>query len=162
MVDEIEENFESTELYKAKFSSKKDDIIPGAYRNPFVYFPLSLQQFQPDCTSIEIIGRLLWHTDTKKENVEASYRLYRKAELAFPDQAYVKFLRANCLTYLSSEPSAFVEQIEGVKKMETSIMIRFLLFKREIESKQQSSLVKKEGDQTLDLVAYVEFQKYYG
>ena len=161
LVEEIEENFESNELYRAKYANKKDDLIEGAHRNPFVYLPPTLQAFGPDATSIEIIGRLMWHTSSNKENIEASYRLYRKAEAAFPDVPFIKLLRATCLTYLSSEPSAFVDQLEGVKKMNPDFLVRFLLYKRDVESKQQSSLAKKEGDQSLDLVAYVEFQKYY-
>lgn len=162
MVEEVEDNFDSNELYRAKYGTKADDIIVGGFRNPYVtYLPKTLQRFGANVTSIEIIGRLLWHNTSAKENIEASYRLYRKAEMSFPDLAFVKFLRANCLMYLSPDPSAFIEQIEGVKRLETSFLVRFLLFKRDTEAKYRGSMNKKEGDQALDLVAYVEFQKYY-
>jgi hypothetical protein len=157
----VEEGFESNELYRAKYASKKDDQIEGAHRNPYIYLPLTLQKFGADTTSLEIIGRLLWHNHSERANIEASYRMYRKSEQAFPDLPYVKFLRANVLTYLSPDPSAFVEQIEGTKKMGPNFLVRFFLFKQENEIKIRGSMNKKEGDQALDLVAYVEFQKYY-
>ena len=161
LISEVEEGFESNELYRAKYSSKNDDVIEGAQRNPYVYLPIIVQKFGTDCTGLEIIGRLMWHNSSQKANVEAVYRLYRKAERAFPDVSYVKFLRANVLSFLSPDPTAFVEQIEGARKLQPDFLVRFLLYKREEESKIRSSGNKKDGDQKLDLVAYVEFQKYY-
>lgn len=110
------------------------------------------------------MGRLLWHTCSARENVEASYRLYRKSEMAFPDLAFVKFMRVNCLTYMSSEASSFQDQLDGVKNLNPSFYVRFLLFKLEVEAKIRGSRSKKEGTETsknIDLVSYVEFQKYY-
>ena len=161
LIEEVEENFDSNELYRAKYGPKNDDVIVGAFRNPYVYLPATVRQFGADPTGIEIIGRLMWHSSGARPNVEASYRLYRKAEQAFPDLAYVKFLRANCLTFIAGETAAFVEQLEGVKRLEPNFLVRFLLFKRDAESKIRGSQGKKEGDQSLDLVAYVDFQKYY-
>ena len=160
----MEENFDSNELYRAKYGNKSEDLIPGAFRNPFIYLPVTLQQFGADPETIEIVGRLLWHTTSAKDHIEASYRLYRKAEQAFPDLAFVKFLRANCFNYLSSDPTAFVDQIDGVKKMDPDFYVRFLLFKLDAETKIRGSRNKQEvsnQNQSVDLVAYVEFQKYY-
>ena len=162
MIDEVEENFDSNELYRAKYGSKTDDTIVGAFRNPYIYLPATVRQFGAGPSEIEIVGRLMWHSSGAKNNIEASYRLYRKSEQAYPDLAYVKILRANCLTYLSSDMSAFVDQVEGVKKLHPDFFVRFLLFKRENESKLRSTGKGDDNtDQSLDLVAYVEFQKYY-
>ena len=123
-----------------------------------------IQQFGADPTIVEIIGRLLWHNSGLKENVEAAYRFYRKAEYAFPDIAKVKLLRATCFTYLSPDPTAFVELMDAVKKAEMPFLIRFLYFKRGYDAKRQQSAASADGldnGNKLDLVAYVEFQKYY-
>jgi PAS domain S-box-containing protein len=161
LVSEIEENFQSNELYRAKFGSKEEDSVVGGDRNPYIYLPLVLQKFNADVNSIEITGRLLWHNTGAKENVEAAYRLYRSAERAYPDLAYVKFLRANCLTYLSPDPTAFIDQIEGVKKLEPGLLTEFLVYKRDMETKYRGSMTKNEGNDASDMVTYVEFQKYY-
>jgi hypothetical protein len=166
LVQEIEENFESNELYKAKFqSNNKEDFVEGANRNPLLYLPLVLQKFQVDTNAVEIVGRLLWHQTSKRRNVEAAYRLYRQAESAFPDLAFVKLLRATCLTYLSVDSTAFVDQMEGVKKLNPVFHIRFLLFKRNIEAKSRTSGDDDSKNSTdsynMDLIAMLEFQKYY-
>jgi PAS domain S-box-containing protein len=160
-VSEVEENFQSNELYRAKYASKEEGSVVGGDRNPYVYLPLVLQKFNADVNCIEITGRLIWHNSSSKENIEAAYRLYRRAEQAYPDLAYVKFLRANCLTYLSPDPSAFIEQIEGVKKLEPSLLVSFLLYKRDMEIKYRGSMTRTEGSGASDMVTYVEFQKYY-
>ena len=164
LVSEIEENFESNELYRAKYATKKEDQVEGANRNPLLNLNPVIRQFNPDTYGIEVIGRLLWHNTGKKENVEAAYRFYRGAEAAFPDLASVKLMRATCLTYLSPDPTAFVEQLDGVKKLDPPFVTRFLLFKRNIESKLQMSRSSKgeDGvDKSMDVLAYSEFQKYY-
>lgn len=161
LIQEVEEDFQSNELYRAKFGSKGDDIIVGAERNPYIYLPDVLQKFGADVTTIEIIGRLLWHNSSAKENIEASYRLYRRAEQAYPDLAFVKFLRANCLTFLSPDPTAFLDQIEGVKKLDPGFLVQFLIYKRDMETKYRGSMTKREGNTSSDMITYVEFQKYY-
>jgi hypothetical protein len=162
LIEEIEENFDSNELYRAKYGSRNDDVIVGAFRNPYVYLPPTVRQFGAGPAGLEILGRLMWHSSSARSNVEASYRLYRKAEQAFPDLAYVKFLRANCLTFIASDTNAFAEQIDGVKRLEPNFFVRFLLYKRDAESKIRGSQAKKDGqEQSLDLVAYVDFQKHY-
>ena len=161
MVEEIEENFQSNELYRAKFGSKGDEVVVGGDRNPYIYLPEVLKKFGADIPTIELTGRLLWHNSSAKENIEASYRLYRRAEQAYPDIAYVKFLRANCLTYLSPDPAAFIDQIEGVKKLEPGLLVQFLVYKRDMETKYRGSMTKTEGNSASDMITYVEFQKYY-
>jgi hypothetical protein len=122
-----------------------------------------IQAFGADPNIIEIIGRCLWHNCGKKENVEAAYRLYRKAEYSFPDIAKIKLLRASCFTYLSPDPTAFVELMDSVKKNDMPFLIRFLYFKRNYDAKRQGSGNSNglDNNNKLDLVAYVEFQKYY-
>ena len=120
-----------------------------------------MQKFGANVTTIEITGRMMWYNSNAKENVEASYRMYRKAEQAFPDLAYVKYLRANCFTCLSADPSAFIDQIEGAKKLDPGFLVQFLIYKRDMEIKHRGSMTKKDGDNSSDIVTYVEFQKYY-
>ena len=162
LVDQVEDDFESNELYRAKFNAKNTDIVPGANRNPLLYLPSVVESFGPGTFEIELIGRLLWHNSNEKVNIEAAYRFYRKSEYAFPDKAKVKLLRASCLTYLTNDVNAFTDQLTDVETLNPPFLIRFLLFKRITECKIQASSKKGENDASLDMVAFVEFQKYFG
>jgi hypothetical protein len=169
LVDQIDPNFVPEEQNKARFGTRKQDFIEGSDRNPDVYMPNSLQIFSTNLTTIEIIGRMLWFEKDDKRSFEAAYKFYRLADWAYPDVAYVKLLRATCLLALADDPSLVKGQYDMVKTMNPSFSVRFQIYKREMEAKQKgssNSTAPKEGDEkageeALDLVAYVEFQKYY-
>ena len=162
LCQEIEAEFESKELYLAKFTTKKsEEMIEGAKRNPYLYLPQILQKFGADTTSVEIIGRLLWFNTSDKVNVEAAYRLYRMADSAFPDLAIIRIQRASCLMTLSSDSSAFIDLLETALNLETSYFIRFLISKRIKDSKQSLSIAGDVNSSITNLNQFGDFQKYY-
>ena len=131
-----------------------------------------MQIFSTSLTTIEIFGRLIWFDSDDKRNHEAAYRFYRLAEMAYPDIAYVKLLRASCLNRLCGDIGLLQDQFSRVAKNNPSFSVRFALYRRDMEAKQKgSSNTSKSNDEnenktaaeddSLDLVAYVEFQKYY-
>jgi hypothetical protein len=172
-VDRIDTNFTPEEVLRAKFGTRKNELIVGAERNPKVYLPRSMQIFSTSLTTIEIFGRLIWFESDDKRNHEAAYRLYRLAEMAYPDVAYVKLLRASCFSKLCGDASVLQNQFAQVAKCEPSFSVRFALYRRDMEAKQKGSSNNNKsneeeqtsssstGEDSLDLVAYVEFQKYY-
>ncbi len=165
LVDQLDENFTPEEIQKAKFGTRKSDLIAGSDRDPTIYLPKSLQLWSSNLTTIEIIGRLLWFETADKRNHETAFKFYRLAELAYPDIAYVKLLRATCLVTLNDDSSLVKAQMDVIKTLNPTFSVRFALYKREMEAKQKgnSTSSNKSGDNedSLDLVAYVEFQKYY-
>jgi hypothetical protein len=174
LVERIDPNFTPEEVLRAKFGTRKNELIVGAERNPKVYLPHSMQIFSTSLTTIEIFGRLMWFESDDKRNHEAAYRLYRLAEMAYPDVAYVKLLRASCFSKLCGDTALLQNQFTQVAKSEPSFSVRFALYRRDMEAKQKGSSNNNKksdeedqkssastGDDSLDLVAYVEFQKYY-
>jgi hypothetical protein len=160
LCQEVEENFESKELYRAKFSTQKDEEqIEGARRTPYLYLPRTLQKYEATPSTIEIVGRCLWHSTADKVNVEAAYRLYRMADSAFPDIALIRILRASCFMTLSSDPSAFLGLLESALLLDTTYYTRFLIEKRTIDSKR---IVTSSEDSTSSVSSsFGDFQKYY-
>jgi hypothetical protein len=174
LVDRIDLNFSPEEVLRAKFGTRKNELIVGAERNPKVYLPRSMQIFSTSLTTVEIFGRLMWFESDDKRNHEAAYRLYRLAEMAYPDVAYVKLLRASCFSKLNADAAVIQDQFVQVAKCEPSFSVRFALYRRDMEAKQKGSsnnnnksnednqtASSSAGEDSLDLVAYVEFQKYY-
>ena len=158
---------------RAKFGTRKNDLIVGADKNPIVYLPRSLQIFSTSLTTLEIIGRLIWFESDDKRDHEAAFRLYRIAEMAYPDVSYVKLLRASCLSRLNGDPGLLRDRFNAVTLSSPTFSVRYALYRRDMEAKQKGSSntsksndsaesgAQAGGDESLDLVAYVEFQKYY-
>lgn len=162
LCQEVEEGFQSKEIFRAKFPSKEnDDQVEGASRNPYLYLPTVLQKFGANPTSIEIVGRCLWYTNTDKVNVEAAYRLYRKADAAFPDLPFIRILRASCLITLSVDSSAFIDMLETALRLDTSFFLRFLVEKRISDSRKAVSFLGDSSSSSETINTFGDFQKYY-
>lgn len=162
LCQEVEADFQSKELYRAKFPSRKnEEQIEGAARNPYLYLPVVLQKFEANPTTVEIVGRCLWYNSSEKINVEAAYRLYRMADAAFPDLAFIRILRASCLMNLSIDSSAFLDMLETSLQLDTSYFLRFLVEKRIIDSKRAVSATEDINSNSVTLSAFGDFQKYY-
>ena len=162
LCQEIEDGFQSTETYRAKFTlNKNEDEIEGARRNPYLNLPVMLQTYGVNTTSIEIIGRLLWHTTSNKVNVEAAYRLYRRADSAYPDIALIRILRASCFMTLSADSAAFLDLLNTALELEPSLYLRFLIEKRVIDSKRTILSTLDSSGATNNSDTFGNFQKFY-
>ncbi|KAJ3090545.1 hypothetical protein HK102_003405 [Quaeritorhiza haematococci] len=130
-------------------------------RNPYLHLPRILRNYKANISTIEIVGRQLWYATNDGDHLNAAARHYQLAEMAYPDSPYVHLLRSTFILHLTDDPSPLAKKLEEIKKMRPGFVVRFALFKRFMEMKQRNAAMKARGDDSLDLVSYVEFQKYY-
>ena len=131
-------------------------------RNTRLYLPKIFQEFQAGITTIDIVGRLLWHFSDDKNSHEAANTLYELAEKAYPEVAYVKVLRASYCTSLSSDPSVHLPKLDVIKKMEPGVLSRYYVYKRAVDIRDRAKVSSvTDGENSLDLVAYIEFQNLF-
>lgn len=130
-------------------------------RNPRLRLPALLYEFRANVNTIDLVGRVLWHHTDKKESIETARELFQRAELAFPDRIYVKLLRVTFLTSTTADPSAHLAKLDAIMKLEPSLATRYFVFKRKIEVKLLAARTTSEDKNAVELVNYVEFQKYF-
>ncbi len=130
-------------------------------RNPRLHLPAILYEFRANINTIDLVGRMLWHFTDKKDFLDTAYQLYQKAELAFPDRKYIKLLRITYLTSIATDPSAHLAKLDSILKLEPSLSTRYFIFKRKIEVKLLAARVTNQDKNAVELINYVEFQKYF-
>ena len=130
-------------------------------RNTALYLPKVLQDYNAGVTTIDIIGRLLWFSSDAKLDLEAAGQLYEQAEKAFPEIPYVKVIRACYCTNTSNDPSVHLPKLDVIKKMNPSVLSRYYVHKRQLDIRNRTKVVKSGDENTLDLVAYIEFQNLF-
>ena len=130
-------------------------------RNPKLYLPNILLQYRANVNTIDLVGRMLWHFTDKPEFLGAATTHYEKAERAFPDRKFVKLLRVSFLTSTSADPSAHLMKLDSISKLEPSLYTRYFIFRRKIEVKAIAARVTSEDQNAVEIVNYVEFQKYF-
>ena len=134
----------------------------GNKRNTRLYLPRVLQDYNAGVTTIEIIGRILWYYTDDKASLNAASHLYEKAEKAYPEVAYVKVLRASYCTTLAADPSVHLPKLDVIKKMEPGVTARYYVYKRAVDIRDRAKVVgSSTGENTLDPVAYIEFQNLF-
>ncbi|RKP20020.1 hypothetical protein ROZALSC1DRAFT_28444 [Rozella allomycis CSF55] len=124
--------------------------------------PKSLLLANANTYTVEIIARHLWIEHTTLENVEVTDSLYHKSMKAFPANYYL------AIAYIFFADQMFPSERHYLPLLDAndvgkrpSVDLRFLLFKRQMEELQRRT-TQGQGTEKMDLVAYVEYQKYYG
>ena len=131
-------------------------------RNTLLYLPRVLQDYRAGVTTIDIVSRILWHYTDDKVSLEAAANLLEAAEKAFPEIPYVKVIRVSNCTSLASDPSVHLPKIDVIKKMEPGLLSRYYVYKRAVDIRNRAKVSKViDGENTLDLVAYIEFQNLF-
>ena len=131
-------------------------------RNTRLYLPRILQDYQSGVTTIDIVSRLLWHFNDDKTSLEAAGLLLDAAEKAYPEVAYVKVLRVSYCTALAADPSVHLPKLDVIKKMEPGVLSRYYVYKRAVDIRDRAKVsAATGGENTLDLVAYIEFQNLF-
>lgn len=147
-------------LAMAALDQKLDD--DEKKRNTRLYLPKIFQEYQAGVTTIDIVGRILWHFSDDRASLEAANVLYELAEKAYPEVAYVKVLRVSYCTAQSSDPSVHLPKLDVIKKMEPSFLSRYYVYKRSIDIRNRAKVSSvTDGENSLDLVAYIEFQNLF-
>ncbi|KAJ3090546.1 hypothetical protein HK102_003406 [Quaeritorhiza haematococci] len=161
--DDEDSGDESAPKKKAKMENNHDyQHSFQMERNPYLYLPKVLQNFKGNPTTLEIVGRQLWYTKRSDEDyVRAATRHYRLAEKAYPDSAYIRLLRLTFMWCMTTDSNTVIGKSDEISKMHPSFLVRFFLFKMNQKSKQKNAAMKARKDDAMDLVSYVEFQKYY-
>jgi hypothetical protein len=131
-------------------------------RNTRLYLPRILQDFNAGVSTIDIVGRLLWHFIDDKTSLEVAAHLYEQAEKAYPEVPYVKVLRVSYCTSLATDPSVHLPKLDVIKKMEPGLLSRYYVYKRAVDIRDRAKVSSSsEGENSLDLVAYIEFQNLF-
>lgn len=131
-------------------------------RNTRLYLPKIFQEYQAGITTIDIVGRLLWHYSDEKISIDAANMLYEAAEKAYPEIPYIKVLRVSYCTFLASDPSVHLPKLDIIKKMEPGFLSRYYVYKRSVDIRDRAKVsTVSEGENSLDLVAYIEFQNLF-
>lgn len=131
-------------------------------RNTRLYLPKVLQDYNAGVTTIDIVGRILWHYTDDKNAIEAAGALYEAAEKAYPEVPYIKVIRTSYATSLSSDPSVHLPKLDVIKKMEPGLLSRYYVYKRAVDIRDRAKISgAADGENTLDLVAYIEFQNLF-
>lgn len=143
---------------KKQVGETKEEMLA---RNPRLHLPGLLYHFQATSNTIDMVGRMLWHHTDKKEFLDTARDLYQKAEHAFPDRKYIKILRVTFLTATAVDPSAHLAKLDAIAKLEPSLATRYYIHRRKSEVKILASRVVSEDKTAVELVNYVEFQRYF-
>jgi hypothetical protein len=144
----------------AALEQKLDD--DDKKRNTRLYLPKIFQEYQAGVTTIDLVGRILWHFSDDKTSIEAANNLLESAEKAYPEVPYVKVLRVSYCTFLSTDPSVHLPKLDVIKKMEPGFLSRYYVYKRSVDIRDRAKVSSvTEGENTLDLVAYIEFQNLF-
>jgi PAS domain-containing protein len=130
-------------------------------RNTRLNLPKILQDYNAGITTIEIVSRILWHSSDDKDSLEAAASLLDAADKAYPEVPYVKVIRVSNATSLASDPSVHLPKLDIIKKMEPGILSRYYVYKRTVDIRDRTKVSKSEGENSLDLVAYIEFQNLF-
>jgi hypothetical protein len=131
-------------------------------RNTRLYLPKILQEYQAGVTTIDIVGRILWHFCDDKTSLEAANTLYELAEKAYPEVPYVKVLRVSYCTSQAADPSVHLPKLDVIKKMEPGFLSRYYVYKRSVDIRDRAKVSSAgDGENSLDLVAYIEFQNLF-
>jgi hypothetical protein len=131
-------------------------------RNTRLYLPKIFQEYQAGVTTIDIVGRILWHYSDDKTSLDAANMLYESAEKAYPEVPYVKVLRASYCTSQSSDPSVHLPKLDVIKKMDPGFLSRYYVYKRTVDIRDRAKVSSvTDGENSLDLVAYIEFQNLF-
>ena len=145
---------------ESKKSSKQYDKSDYE-RNPKLYLPAILYEFRANVNSIDLVGRMLWNFTDNLDFIETATTFFEKAERAFPDIKYVKLLRVSFLTATSHDPSAHLAKLDAISKLEPDLSTRYFIYRRKIEVKKIAARVTSEDKNSVEVVEYVEFQKYF-
>lgn len=128
-----------------------------------------IQIYRPSPNTTQLIAFVLWQRctnfvqnfgaqDTRFTVVCQSLKDFlTTATEVFQDDINLKLLQAGFQEWRSGEDPAIYEQI---KVMNPPADIRFVLFKKRMDS-QKKSLNQNTGDASLDLISYIEYQKFY-
>lgn len=131
-------------------------------RNTRLYLPKIFQEYQAGITTVDLVGRILWHFSDDKTSLDAANTLYELAEKAFPEVPYVKVLRASYCTSTSADPSVHLPKLDVIKKMEPGFLSRYYIYKRAVDIRDRAKVsAVTDGENSLDLVAYIEFQNLF-
>ena len=131
-------------------------------RNTRLYLPRILQDYNAGITTIDIVGRLLWHFVDDKIALDAAAQLYEQAEKAYPEIPYVKVLRVSYCTFLATDPSVHLPKLDIIKKMEPGLLSRYYVYKRAVDIRDRAKVSQStDGENSLDLIAYIEFQNLF-
>jgi len=144
----------------ASLEQKLDD--DDKKRNTRLYLPKIFQEYQAGVTTLDLVGRILWHFSDDKASLDAANTLYELAEKAFPEVPYVKVLRVSYCTSTSADPSVHLPKLDVIKKMEPGFLSRYYIYKRAVDIRDRAKVsAVTDGGNSLDLVAYIEFQNLF-
>ena len=144
----------------AALEQKLDD--DDKKRNTRLYLPKILQEYQAGITTIDNVGRILWHFSDDKTSLDAANNLYELAEKAYPEAPYVKVLRVSYCTSMAADPSVHLPKLDVIKKMEAGFLSRYYVYKRSVDIRNRAKVsAVTDGENSLDLVAYIEFQNLF-
>ncbi|GLC67718.1 hypothetical protein PLESTF_000598200 [Pleodorina starrii] len=118
-----------------------------------------------DPIEVEIISRVARHWIDDEildlDRVKEAEAIIKAGLVLFPTRAFMIMLYSNFLWDVLDNPQAGYSQLQAAKKANPNYMERFAIYRREQEHLARTAQTKGNGESTLDLVSYVEFQRNY-
>eukprot|EP00198_Chlamydomonas_reinhardtii_P013356 XP_001702693.1 predicted protein [Chlamydomonas reinhardtii] len=118
-----------------------------------------------DPIEVEIIARVAryWIDDEvlDMDRVKEAEAIIKAGLVLFPTRAFMIMLYSNFLWDVLDNPQAGYSQLQAAKKANPNYMERFAIYRREQEHLARTAQTKGNGESTLDLVSYVEFQRNF-
>ncbi|KXZ56496.1 hypothetical protein GPECTOR_1g444 [Gonium pectorale] len=118
-----------------------------------------------DPIEVEIIARVARHWIDDEvldmDRVKEAEAIIKAGLVLFPTRAFMIMLYSNFLWDVLDNPQAGYSQLQAAKKAAPNYMERFAIYRREQEHLARTAQTKGNGESTLDLVSYVEFQRNY-
>jgi hypothetical protein len=140
----------------------EEDPESQTAQDPRDYLPVSIRNHRESEVLLEQVGRMLWFDPKHQANLKSIEMFYDLCCSAFPESVFIRFLNAYALLNLGiGSLYANQEKLYEIScDKETTFVMRYSLFRENMEIVQNSASSKSKGKDKLDLVSYVELQKF--
>jgi hypothetical protein len=139
----------------------KHDPESQAALDPRDNLPISIRKYQESEVLLEQVGRLLRCDPRNQAELAYIERYYELCGMAFPESIFVRFLNVNARLQLNIGSLYYNQEqlFEISSHKDTSMALRYCIFRENMEDNQNAAGSNGKSDK-LDLVSYVEIQKF--